>query len=535
MFSFPKSRTLPRLDILGRLCQAIPTEYIELARRARSSLTIKLVVLVGVFVALPIVLYGQFADADRRMAELTSRSIQHQSWLIVQALRPILNRPQRMPDPSLSDELAKYAGDGTELDLMLLPLKGPAPRSFYFVASAPKVAPDQLNPVLDSLNQNGILAQLSRSCRWDKSTEIRYKVANGKEEILTSVIPIQNGWGCWVLVSSHTTSEFLNTSIGRPYWQTPQIRAAAIIYVIVVLLATLIAWSVRLNIKRFRRVACEVMEGGLHAPSFVSQNVIPELTIVAADFDHLVLNLRKVARDMRRAAEDNAHSFKAPVATIVAALASMRRPFQADGERGDRAISLIDSSLRRLNALIAASERLDNVTADLIEAPRSRINLTRTIEDILLGYREVMAKRGIYSTQRLDEDVFINATAGAIEVVIENILDNAVSFSPAAGLISVFLTKTIRSVELRIEDEGSGIDPKKIDRIFDRYFSLRPADGAEHETHRDENNLAPHHAGLGLWIVRRNVEALGGIVTATNRLGTGLCVRVELPPVDRHP
>jgi two-component system, OmpR family, sensor histidine kinase ChvG len=517
------------LDIAGALRQAIPAEYVERTKRAASSLTAKLVVLVAMFIALPIVLYGQIAGADHRLAELASRGIQHQSWLIVQALRPVLDRQQSMPDRRLNDELAKYAGDGTELKLMLRPLNGPAPRSFYFVASAPEVEPGQLDSVLDSLDRNGILEQLSQTCSWNKSTEIRYKGSGGKDEILTSVIPIQNGSGCWALVSSHTTAEFLNTSIGRRYWQTPEVRAAAIIYLVVALLALLIAWGLWRNISHFRRVACDVRESGLTASSFASRNLVPELSTVANDFDQLVTDLHMAARDIRQAAEDNAHSFKGPVATIEAALGPLRQASATGNGRTGRAVALIESSLRRLNALISASQRLDNVTADLIEAPRSRINLTRAIEDILLRYREVMATRGIYLAQRLDEEVYISANAEAIESVFENILDNAVSFSPRAGLVSVSLAKNVRTVELRVEDEGPGIDPKKIDRVFDRYFSLRPDGDGVNQSGHVERTPEPNHSGLGLWIVRRNVEALGGIVTAANRLGRGLCVRVVLP------
>jgi two-component system, OmpR family, sensor histidine kinase ChvG len=529
MLSFPKSRISRRLDILGALRQAIPADYVKRAKRIASSLTVKLVILLGVFLALPFVLYGQIAGADHRLAELVSRGIQHQSWLIVQALRPVLDQSRAMPDPTLSAELAKYAGDGTELKLMLRPLGGPARRGFYFVASAPKVAPDQLDRVLDNLDRNGILAQLSQTCSWNKSVEIRYRDSNGKQEILTSVIPIQNRWGCWALVSSHTTTEFLSTSIGRPYWRTPEIRAAAFIYLAVGVTAILIVWSLWQNIKHFRRVASDARKGRSNASSFASRDVVPELSTVAADFDHLVRDLHKAARDIRQAAEDNAHSFKAPVATITAALAPLRQACSAENGRAARAVALVSSSLERLNALIAASQRLDNVTADLIEAPRSRINLSRMIEDILLGYREIMAARGIYLTQRLDESIHVNANAEAIAVVVENVLDNAVSFSPPSGLISVSLVKNFRSVELCIEDEGPGIDPKKIDRIFDRYFSLRPHADGERQADGTGEQTGLNHAGLGLWIVRRNVESLGGIVTAANRLGRGLCVRVVLP------
>ena len=110
-----------------------------------------------------------------------------------------------------------------------------------------------------------------------------------------------------------------------------------------------------------------------------------------------------------------------------------------------------------------------------------------------------------------------------MDVIVENILDNAIGFSPRDGTITTTLKKSGRQIELRIEDEGPGIDPARLDHVFERHYSHRPA--------KDEfsDGTAPSHAGLGLWIVQRYVEALGGRVTASNRPSGGLCVTIVLP------
>jgi two-component system sensor histidine kinase ChvG len=185
---------------------------------------------------------------------------------------------------------------------------------------------------------------------------------------------------------------------------------------------------------------------------------------------------------------------------------------------------LIGYSVDRLKALISASQQLDNVTADLIEAPRLRVNLASVVSEVLERFHDILAEREITISQKLDEKLFVTGSKQVLDVTIENIFDNAISFSPQKSVITVSLAKAAQIADLRIDDQGSGIDPKKIDRIFDRYFSLRPvrlSDEAGDET-------LPH-AGLGLWIVRRNVEALHGTVTATNLDGAGLRIRVMLP------
>ncbi len=482
--------------------------------------------LVLIFLALPIVLYGQFEQADTRSRELVARSIRYGSWMIAQALLPILDRPEGRPKLPLDTELARFGGDGTVLKLMFQP-KGAGHQSFYYVGSSPRAVAGQVGPELDSLAAHGILQQLEQTCTWDQNVAIRYMGPDDKEEILTSVIPIRSRWGCWVLVSSHSTSEYLNTSIGRPYWQSHEVRLGAVLYLVVAILAALIATSVWKSVRDFRDVAKEVRRGRIGEDPFVARNVIPELDSVAADFDSLVRDLHRAARDIRQAAEENAHSFKTPLATIQSSLEPVRRLVPEDNERGQRALELIESSLARLRGMISAAQRMDHNIADLIMSPRDCVDLTKVVTETLQGWRETLLEHNVRLHWHLDDDALIRGARSNIEVIVENILDNAVSFSPPGSIIAVRLLKARKTIDLLIEDSGPGIDPDKIDRIFDRYFSVRPdgtADAAAVATAEK-----PEHAGLGLWVVKRNVENLGGHVTASNRPGGGLSVRVTLP------
>jgi two-component system, OmpR family, sensor histidine kinase ChvG len=202
----------------------------------------------------------------------------------------------------------------------------------------------------------------------------------------------------------------------------------------------------------------------------------------------------------------------------------------ADQPRGQRAIELVDSAVARLRALVDAAQRLDTDTADQIEAPRRIVDLTQIVADALLHCREVMAERGIRLTRHIDDGMHVRAGSGLLETVIENVLDNAISFSPPGGTIAVSVMRQDREVALQVDDEGPGIDPQKIDHIFDRYFSLRPDHHAIACASDDRDEAS--HSGLGLWIVRRNVAAIGGKVVAVNRLGAGLSIRVSLPLAD---
>ncbi|MGE0424408.1 MAG: sensor histidine kinase [Reyranellaceae bacterium] len=473
--------------------------------------------------ALPVILYGQFEAADRHMRDLVTRSVKDRSTLVAKAISPLLSRTDPISDQTVADELLKYAAEGTALKLLFQPRTEGAARGFFFVASAPAIHADQLQSDLDELNQRGILKRLSDTCVAELPHEIRYHQPDGSVELLTSMVPVRNERGCWVVVSTHNTAAFLRTSIGQPYWETQPVRTAAVICAVLLALAVLSALSIRRSLRQFREVAHEVHQGRIGENAFAKRNIVPELGSVARDFDRLVEDVHRVARDIRQSAEDNAHSFKTPLATIRASLGPVRRSTPPDDQRAQRALQIVDASLDRLQVLVTAAQHLDNNAADLIEAPRSSLNLSETVGRSVLHFRELLASRNVHLVRRLEPNVVIRAAEGVLDIVLQNILENAISFTPPGGIIVVTLTQSADNIELQIDDEGPGIDPQKIDRIFERYFSLRPRQPD------DEMETPAGHAGLGLWIVRRNVEAMGGRIAAANRPEGGLSITVTLP------
>jgi len=498
-------------------------------RRLAASLTLKMIGLIVVFVALPVILYGQFESADTQRRELVARGIQQRSWLIAQALLPVLDRPDGPPHRLLNRELRKFEDGRTLLKLMFRPSGNPAGGNFYYIASAPEARPEQIGAELDGLADHGVLRKLSESCAWDAPIDIRYRQPDGHEEIMTSVVPIQSRWGCWVLLSAHPTSEFLNISIGRSYWQTREIQMAAAIYFVFALLAILIIVSVWRSLHHFRNVAREIRQGRTQDQTFAARNVVPELTSVAADFDHFVRDLRSIAHDMRQAAEDNAHSLKGPICTIQSSLEPIKRVVPTDNIRAARAVSLIESSLRRLNTLVNAAQRLDYNTANLIDAPRIQVNVAAIVSDILMRYREVLAEHNVRLVRAVEDDASVFAGRGVIDTIFENVLDNAISFAPERSTVSVYVFHQNDDIHLHVDDEGPGINPDQIDQVFDRYYSSRPGALNQISRRATPGGSPGSHAGLGLWIVHRNVEALGGAITVQNRLSGGLSIRIALP------
>ena len=196
----------------------------------------------------------------------------------------------------------------------------------------------------------------------------------------------------------------------------------------------------------------------------------------------------------------------------------------AESQRGQRAIDNIDQSLDRLDGLIASARRLDEATADLVTEPRRHVDLSRLLGKMVEGQAALLRRRGIRLHGELSPDIVVLGSEEMIETVLENLIDNAASYSPAESEILVRLWEGDAAAQIEVSDAGPGAPPAQLDQIFERYFSARRS-----ESDGDfEANF-----GIGLSIARRNVEAMHGTIYAENRLPEGLTVHIRLPVAPR--
>ena len=132
------------------------------------------------------------------------------------------------------------------------------------------------------------------------------------------------------------------------------------------------------------------------------------------------------------------------------------------------------------------------------------------------------SSHGIHVRAEETGTAWVAATEDSLETVLENLLDNAVSFSPQGGTVTIIVTTAASTVRLIVEDEGPGVPADQLSAIFRRNFSYRP-------TEATSKQMETAHFGIGLAIVRRTVEILGGHVRAENRPDAGLRITIDFP------
>jgi len=495
----------------------LPTDAVVV--RLVNSLAGRLIVVAIVFLAVPVLVYSQFREADLRQQDLLQQSALQQGRIIARALRPVLEAATPETLPRLGAELAPFADQNLGLKLLLRPASVPRADGFFYVAAAPTVSVANLEAERRQLIDQGVFDRLAGTCAGNEPLALRIPRSGGGQELLTSITPVNTRYGCWALVTAHAAPGYLDTSIGQPYWRKPEVQAAALIYLAMAAIVLAVIAGIWRSLHRFGELARRIATAGPDEASFADRNTVPELESVAEDFDRLVATLRASADSIRRAAEDNAHALKTPIAVIRQSLEPLKRIVPAGDKRGQRAMDMIERSVDRLDGLVSYARKLDEEAADLLSVPIKVVDAAAVTRQVLEGYAAVLAGRGARLEAQLPQSLLVRAADELLETVLENLLENAAGFSPPGGTVLVRLGRQGDRAVLRVEDEGPGVPPHHLDKIFERYFS-----------HRNGNaeSDAPHF-GIGLWIVRRNVGAVGGRVTARNRPTGGLAVEVVLP------
>ncbi len=304
------------------------------------------------------------------------------------------------------------------------------------------------------------------------------------------------------------------------YWETPEMRLAAFACLSLVALAILVVVSILRSLRRFREAADEIVFGRVGDEALTARNGVRELSGVARLLDSLVFDLRYMSDQVRLTAEENAHSLRTPLATMRTALGAIQRSLPPDEPRAQRALKIIDISLDRLSNVVNSAQRNDTTMADLVAAPRDPVDLAELTRDVLGEAGGRAQGRNILFREKLQDAVIVHANCPALKTALLDVLTSAVNASPRYGEISVTLEAGHTDARLTVEDRGCDDDAPEL--FFQHDFA--PSSQA--------NPPAPDQARpvrLGLWNVKRIVEAFGGQVTADHNHHGGVSVSIMLP------
>jgi two-component system, OmpR family, sensor histidine kinase ChvG len=285
---------------------------------------------------------------------------------------------------------------------------------------------------------------------------------------------------------------------------------------VMIVLSVLFAGTIAGPIRRLSAAADRVRRG------VKSREEIPDFTDRSDEIGHLSGSLRDMTRALYNRIEaiesfaaDVAHELKNPLTSLRSAVETL--PLARSEDSRSRLMSVIQHDVKRLDRLISDISDASRLDAELARADAEPVDMARLLATVTGVANEVRRDDGV--SIRLDVVAPQGAAArGAFLVmghdsrlgqVISNLVENARSFSPQGGEVRVRLRRVDGEIEICVEDDGPGVPPHALERIFERFYTDRPEQGFG------------QNSGLGLSISRQIVVAHRGRIWAENRVEAG--------------
>lgn len=208
------------------------------------------------------------------------------------------------------------------------------------------------------------------------------------------------------------------------------------------------------------------------------------------------------------------HELKTPLAVIQNCAAMLRQPDLPEQQRAEYAKTIMDAS-RRLSSLVANILKLNKLENQQIYPEKQVYDLGEQLCQCLLSFEEVWEEKDIALETELAEDVRIESDEELMALVWNNLLSNAMKFTPAHGRVGVRLETAGEFAVVRITDTGCGIPPEVGRHIFEKFY-------------QGDTSHAAQGNGLGLALVRRVVDIVGGDISVESEVGKGSSFTVKI-------
>ncbi|MBN9221044.1 MAG: sensor histidine kinase [Mesorhizobium sp.] len=340
------------------------------------------------------------------------------------------------------------------------------------------------------------------------------RVSEQGEQIVSVAVPIQRFRAVLGVLMLSTEGGDIDKIVAAE--RKAILRVFGIAALVTAILSMLLASTIANPLRRLSAAAVRVRRG------VKSREEIPDFS----DRQDEIGNLSVAVRDMTNAlyarieaiesfAADVSHELKNPLTSLRSAVETL--PLAKNDNSRGRLMEIIQHDVKRLDRLITDISDASRLDAELAREDAGTVDLKKFITDLVAVSRETTRNKKVVEIEvkvaKLPQGVkgyFVTGHDLRIGQVVTNLIENARSFVPEEhGHISLSLARAGKFNILTVDDNGPGIRADNIDRIFERFYTDRPAGEAFGQ-----------NSGLGLSISRQIVEAHGGTLTAENIPGT---------------
>ena len=208
------------------------------------------------------------------------------------------------------------------------------------------------------------------------------------------------------------------------------------------------------------------------------------------------------------------HELKTPLAVLQNYGVLLEEPNLTEEKRLEYAKS-INRVTKHLSELITNILKLNKLEAQKLYPNLKKCNLSEMLCECLIGFESEWDNKNIEIETDIEDDVYINTDPEMLTIVWNNLFSNALKFTPDSGKVSVSLKKNGNDVTVSVSDTGCGMNEVTMKRIFDKFYQ-------GDTSHSEKGN------GLGLALVKRVIDILGGEITVESTPGQGSTFTVKL-------
>jgi two-component system OmpR family sensor kinase len=266
-----------------------------------------------------------------------------------------------------------------------------------------------------------------------------------------------------------------------------------------------------------RALASETLDSHARAATRVSAGLEgrrDELADLARDFDAMADQLRANRGAITRLLRDISHELRSPLARMRVALGLARQPPADLSRQLDR----LEREIERLDSLITQVLKLARLHGTDAPFARETFDLDEVIEEVVRDANFEGAVKNCRVISQGAANAAINGNRDLVRSAVENVLRNAVHYSPQDSPVGVSVERSSEGVVILIHDRGPGVPDGDLERIFEPFY--RVAEARDRDTGGE---------GIGLAITAQVLKAHGGWAQAANSPGGGFEVRLNLP------
>ena len=380
-------------------------------------------------------------------------------------------------------------------------------RLFDRVVGAPAI-PDYIEPQSDLAEA---WPELSRA-REENLTQIVLRDAPDGTHVITAAAPVGLD-GETLLITRNPVD--ITQSVREARTTVLSVALAALL--VSTLLSLFLAQTIVRPLRALVQAAVRVSQGRdrqVEVPRLPDRR--DEIGMLARALSDMTGALRHRIDAVESFAADVAHEIKNPLASLRSAIESLGKV--EDPELRSQLTDIASHDVRRIDRLITEIADASRVDAELSRATFEPIELDSLVANIIASREDRRMNGGRTIRFIRDDGTYdVSGEPNRLERVVQNLLDNAVSFSPEGGTIDVELQHEDGRILLAVSDEGPGIPANRREQVFQRFHSDRP-----------QGEDFGNHSGLGLAIARTIVEAHDGYLNAQARADGASGARLEL-------